>query len=414
MYDLGIKAIFRLCQEQDALKWHQSKLGPQLFKGQELPVYQWVAEHVKNHHALPQPQTLTQKFGLSLEAPEPGTYYLELLENRFAYDQINTANIDSQTVLKNDKNAVGPALAVLEQAVQAIKQQQYRTKLVDAGQDAPHMLLQAYHMAEQKEAAAIFGWPYMDESTGGAMPGDVISVVGRPAAGKTFLQLRIAQKNWQAGKDGLFASMEIAPLPLVQRLAAMESHVPLGQLKVAGLASGPYEKFKAGLHGMKSNKAKLWIVDGNLAATPEDLYMLAAQLKVKYMVIDGGYLLRSKNPRLDRYTRVAENVEAMKHMTTSLGIPTFVSWQFSRQASQKKASKETTGLEDIAYSDAIGQISSIVLGMFQEEGVETMEKRLIRVLKGRSGEVGEFLIYWLFNTMNFDQVQDDKKELDYL
>ena len=68
----------------------------------------------------------------------------------------------------------------------------------------------------------------------------------------------------------------------------------------------------------------------------------------------------------------------------------------------------------------IGQVSSIVLGLFQEEGVETMVRRKIRVLKGRNGEVGAFDINWNFTNMDFTQVQADQlskeqqKPLDYV
>jgi hypothetical protein len=89
-------------------------------------------------------------------------------------------------------------------------------------------------------------------------------------------------------------------------------------------------------------------------------------------------------------------------------VATFSSWQFNRVASQKKDKGGKGGtIDDIGYSDAIGQISSIVLGLFQEDGVETMNKKTIRVLKGRGGEVGEFDINWDFNKMNFDQIGAD-------
>ena len=77
------------------------------------------------------------------------------------------------------------------------------------------------------------------------------------------------------------------------------------------------------------------------------------------MVIDGAYLLRHRNVRLDRFTRAAENVELIKRNCTDLEMMAFCSWQFNREASkkQKKGKGEEGDLEDIGYSDAIGQIS---------------------------------------------------------
>jgi hypothetical protein len=84
------------------------------------------------------------------------------------------------------------------------------------------------------------------------------------------------------------------------------------------------------------------------------------------------------------------------------------SWQFSRAAvSGKKKGKDSAdvGLEDIGYSDAIGQLSSVVLGLFDHESPETMHQKLMRLLKGRSGETGEFHINWNFKTCDFSEAK---------
>jgi hypothetical protein len=48
----------------------------------------------------------------------------------------------------------------------------------------------------------------------------------------------------------------------------------------------------------------------------------------------------------------------------------------------------------------------------QEETVETMYQRLIRVMKGRDGQVGEFSIHWDFDVMDFNQVKSDDSVQD--
>jgi replicative DNA helicase len=268
------------------------------------------------------------------------------------------------------------------------------------------LILDTYHNVSQIDQSAKFGWPYMDEQGGGLYPGELVSFVGRPSLGKTWLTLWTALQNWQAGRNVLFASMEMQTLPVAQRIAAMFTGCNISQLKTAGYAHQMYSKFASSLMLMGKEQGKFYVVDGNLAASVEDIFLLADMLKCCLVVIDGGYLLKNKNPRLDRFTRVAENVEEMKRDTSDLDMTTVVSFQLKRAASekQKKGNSEETGLEDIGYSDAIGQISSIVLGLFQEEGIETMKQRKIRVMKGRNGEIGQFSIAWNFVEMDFAQV----------
>jgi hypothetical protein len=169
-----------------------------------------------------------------------------------------------------------------------------------------------------------------------------------------------------------------------------------------------YQKFASSLSLMTKEQAKFYVIDGNLAASVEDIFLLADILDCPNILVDGAYLLRHQNARLDRFTRAAENIELMKRYTTDQNASLFTSWQFNRQAANKKKSNsagEDVGLEDIGYTDAIGQISSMVLGLFQEEGIETMKSRKIRVLKGRNGEVGQFTINWDFINMRFDQLE---------
>jgi len=238
----------------------------------------------------------------------------------------------------------------------------------------------------------------------------------------TFMLLRMALSNWEKGHRPLVVSMEMSPLPLIQRLTAMYAHTNLGQLKTGGYSTtgeggGTYGKFIGSMLGLSAGPSGFYVVDGNLAASVDDIYTLAVQLKCDQVYIDGAYLLKHPNNRLDRYTKVAENVELIKQRTTALEVPTVCSYQFARTAKKggkngKSMPNEEAGLEDIGMSDSIPQISSIVLGLFQEESVETMETRKIRVMKGRSGETGSFTINWNFDTLDFSQCLPENLKID--
>lgn len=407
-YALGTKVIKRLCLEQNPLLWQKAKLSPSLFRANEQQVYSWVADHLKQHHALPHVETLAAQFPdtAPLDTPEPASYYVQQLEQQYAYERINKANVESQQILKSDQTAYDKALGVLRAAMRDITEQQYRVRILDVATDAPALVLTAYHQTSLIESVACFGWPYMDTQSGGVMPGDVISFVGRPAVGKTWMTLWTALHNWTVRKlNVLYVSMEMMTLPITQRIAALYTHQNISQLKAAQYSKPTFAKFFAGLKAMQLEKAKMYVVDGNLATSAEDLFDLAEMLECKVIVIDGAYLLRHRNTRLDRWTRAAENVELIKRFCTDLEMMAFCSWQFNREASkkQKKAGADQGDLEDIGYSDAIGQISSIALSLFQEESIETMKTRKVQVMKGRNGEVGQFSIAWDFIGMSFHQ-----------
>lgn len=420
-FSLGLKVLRRLCVDQDPMAWNSAKFNLQLFSPLEHPIYEFVAKHVTQHHALPQLATLTGMFPevKEVEAPEPASYYIQKLENKFYHQTLSQAAIDCSTVLKSNQDDHEKAKLVLVHAVEVLTLQQYRQKVMNVSADLPKMVLGAYHTPV--EAISEFGWSYMDYTSGGVVGGDVVSLVGRPAQGKTFQMLYCAMHNWKSKRNVLFVSMEMALLPLAQRVAAMYAHTGMTQLKSGGYANvgknSPYKKFLQGMQNISLEQAQFYVVDGNLAASVEDIFVLADMLECDSVYVDGAYLVRHKNPKLDRFTRAAENVELMKRYCSDNHQSVFASWQFNRNGSQKQKKKgEVADLDDIGYSDAIGQISSIVLGLFQEEGVETMVSRKIKVLKGRNGEAGEFEINWDFVNMDFSQkkAEAEKKILAFI
>lgn len=417
-YALGLKAIRRLCEEQNTYSWYHAKLSKALFKPNEVPVYEWVANHVALHHSLPTIETLVLKFPEvhEVSSPEASSYHVQVLENAYFFEQINQANIETSKMLKANPDDWSNAMSSFKKAINNIVLQRHRNQILDMGAEAPLLVESLYKKAKYGviEQGSGFGWPYLDV-TGGALPGDVVSIAGRPSSGKSILMMYGAKHNWQVKKHNvLFVSMEMNQESTVKRAAAMCVGSSLTQLKQGKFSDSEEEYFFNKLLNLKiedeAGAAKLFIVNGNLAADIEEIYAMAAQLECEDVYIDGGYLCRNKNTRLDRYTRVAENCELMKYYTEDLGLSTFASWQFSREAAKKQKSAKadnSVGLEDIGYSDAIPQISSTVLGLFQEEGVETVKQKKIRVLKGREGEVGEFDIHWDFETMDFSQITGD-------
>jgi replicative DNA helicase len=247
-----------------------------------------------------------------------------------------------------------------------------------------------------------------------------VSFVGRPAAGKTWKVLKVALHNWLKGRNVLFASMEMRNIVIAQRLAAMQGRKNLGQLMKAMMSTTAFQSLMGSLETAAEMERAFWLLDGNLAATAEDLIMYCRQLKPSALFVDGAYLLRHPNPRASKFDKITDNAEIMKQrIATDLGIPVVASYQLNREAVKKngkgKSSPEGAGLEDIYGTDAIAQLGTIVLGLHQEESVETMQGRVVSIMKGRNGEVGQFPINWDFQGMDFsEKVEEDPEDLQFL
>src|SRR5262249_7736879 len=151
------------------------------------------------------------------------------------------------------------------------------------------------------------------------------------------------------GKVPLFLSMEVKPLPIEQRLLAIQAHLPAKGIKDATLSSKQFKQMKDTLTVLSQGKIPFHVVDGNLTSDVSDVYALTRQLKPDLVIIDGAYLLTHPKEN-DRYKRVAENASLIKQQICDLA-PTICSWQFARPKKEGKGQKkQAQTLDEIGYS----------------------------------------------------------------
>jgi len=216
----------------------------------------------------------------------------------------------------------------------------------------------------------------------------------------------------------MFVSMEMNPQLIVQRLAALDTHTAAKQIKLATVSTGKYKQMMKLLKSNQKGMPPLWVLDGCLSATVDDVLMHALEKKPDVVYIDGAYLLRGGS-RSSRWERISDNTEMIKRdLCEGLRIPAVCSFQFNREAAKQFEKKGEAGLEGIAGADAIGQLSSLVFGMFEEEAIDNFERRRIDVLKDRYGGESSFNVRWVFDQptfMDFSEIEiESLEDLDHL
>lgn len=429
MASQGIRLLVAFCEHSDGFKEYL-RLNPAKddFKGEhENAVFAYVEKFASKFGSLPKWKTVLEEgskagwdFALpdGSEATEPPAFYHDKVTERRVHDGLKAALLEGSAML-NGGTSPSDTLAALGARMHALQMRDSANRIMDFAADAHGMIKkQLAALAHGNIQGLQFGWAYLDGMTGGLVAGDVASIIGRPAQGKTFALLYAAHNHWKNQKGvPLVISMEMNKAIITQRLAAMDAKISLTHIKTGNLDTK--KQMQPLLSKLLKNQQMqpFYIVDGALSVTVTQVKMLCQQLKPSSVWIDGAYLMRHENAKLNRWEKATDNAERIKSdIAEGLGLPAIVSYQFNRMATQKKHGPP--GVEDIAYTDAIGQLSSLVLGMSQEESVETMKKRTIQVLKGRSGEVGEFAIHWSFahpDAMNFSQyVEPTISELSYM
>lgn len=398
-----------------------------LFVGDDLKAYKFLVAHAIKHGTMPDATTFevhnTQPV---VTVEEPATYYLNVLKSTYIEKHLQKMETKLANLMQESTDDLRgeAAFKIVTDTVSELVAQQSGSKTVNMADSWEH-LLRAYKKKIYKESELFMklGWPAFDDASGGLDRGDVVSICGRPGQGKTMLMLYAAAYGWKKyGKSSpdhtrLFVSMEMDPLLIEQRLASVLTGLPMNRIKNAGLTTPQMKHLKATMQDVKTWESQFHIVDGNLAASVADIRARALQLKPAAIFIDGAYLLKSANEK-DRYQKVANNADAIKRELSGIA-PVICSWQLSREAAKLKKG-EKPGLEHIAHADAIGQISSVVMALFDKvtvkEGENAKMKQLtqqpvtnpkqkeVDILKGRSGESGSFVVNWDWDKSDFSEV----------
>ena len=415
----GMRLLMSLVDSEDKgfKQFLDYQFRDEMFRGDEEELYGFVKKHALGYGKLPSRKTV-KKFAkeknFSVPAPadieETPTYYYDKLEHRNLKLNLLKSMKAAEEHRQDDPKK---SLEILTSDIIDLNTHKNRTKLVNISEDAQDIIHAEYTKAVLGEDKGLkFGWPTLDEMSNGLRGGDLISIIGRPGMGKTYMALHGQINAWHQAYTTLFVSMEMNATPVVQRVAAMYTGTSISELKAGQVASKKY-KGMMDLLGTMNGEHGMWIADGRLSVSVEDLIMLCNQLRPDVVYIDGAYMLRNPDMRLARYDRINTNTENVKMMAEELDIPVVQTFQFNRGMTKKKEI-EDVDLEDIAGSDAIGQLSSLVLGTFQDDNVETLLTRKIRILKGRNGEKGEFNINWRFGGHGVKQDDFDKDVSDIM
>ena len=378
-----------------------------LFQGTEIDLFESVNSHVEKYGRLPHPKTIGVEILADLDVAE---FYLDHTRRRYEHRQIVRSMKQAQECLQG-KDPVG-ALDALREAVVELTMRSERAHMVDFSTEAGGLLDAEYKILTQQLdidlPGVATGYPTIDKM-GRLREGDVLALVGRPQQGKTYQLLNMAHNAWHTQKKRvMFLSMEMRPLPLIQRITAMHEHMSVTLLRRAEYPKDRHKKLLQSLAKLEADHDRFWIVDGNLAATIDDVHALVHQTQPDVLYVDGGYLLQARDKRIPRYERVNQTLEFLKQeIATNLGVPVFVSYQFNKKG------KDDKDLENIGGSDSIGQLASIVLALWEKEEneAEFATTKKVDIIKGRNGEQGQFTIHWTFDKppfMNFSEVADDE------
>lgn len=396
-----------------------SRVQPYLTYDDDKKAFDFIRGHLSQYGKLPHPDTLLDQKSVFLPPlTEPYEFEVGQLKNRFIEDAMRAASDNASALLQDGKaadalhNLIGALLPITQGFTSASVTDLRHTTVLSHYKD---------QLSGDAPPGLQIGYPTID-AQGSIEAGDMYGIIGRPGSGKTWLMLYSALKYWNTYKKPvMFVTQEMTAKQMEKRSLPMLANVNPGPLYSGKLIqyeiNGPTpEQYLQALADaedyLKNSSTPFLIYDSKMAGTVADIEAIAALHGVDAVWIDGAYMLRHPDVRLNRYQRVPENLDLMKQWQQRTGVMTFSSWQFKR-GSGKDDAGGTPDLDDIGYSHAIPEYMTVIMGLLDNpKSLNQMSKKRVTLMKGRNGEVGGFDIHFNFNTMDFDEIKASETQAD--
>jgi len=387
-------------------------INPEWLDSEELPMYQFVSDHVRRYGNMPTEEALRDNGYRAGNPRENSAYYADRLRQRAIFNAFTDNMPALLDALENRQpDAAFELLGHIQHNARAAQNHNVMSTLAEEMARLEERFEDQIH--NQGLLGVTTGFPALDHATQGLLPGDTMAVVGRPSVGKSYKLFKMAHAAWHAGYSVMIPTMEMSVEQCVTRWAGMESkinpqHIRSG--RVSTMARGALYGAIDRTEGM----APVHFMAGNVRKTIADIDMMIQELNPDVVYIDAGYLLAPERDRRrsGRREYIADVMEEMKGVASDRHKPIVTSVQFNREV--KKGSKKELDLSMIGETDVIAQIMALIVGIRHGEGTNVYERRC-DLMKNREGELTKYRMHFRHSPMNFEQItgEEDAAERRY-
>lgn len=272
--------------------------------------------------------------------------------------------------------SAGPLVAKLESAIEAIKEQNTKERIIE--EDAfvniedDMAFIRDCHDNPEKYKGIETGIEPLTLATNGWHGGELITVMGRTGQGKSIVMLNFAYSAWLAGHNVMYVTIEMPILQQKRRLYSRMTAVEYFKMKNAHLLSNEELIFiEEKIKKMKVDHDNVFLIlDAPSMCTANFIENRILNFEkntgkpVELIVVDPIYLMRPNQKDDDPVGAVSWD---LKLMARKLDVPVIAANQINREGHKRHLSGREMDAMDSSSSDRLGQNSDVMLGIFSDE-----------------------------------------------
>lgn len=253
-------------------------------------------------------------------------------------------------------------------------------------------------LLEDPPEAVPTGIGRVDDQFSGLHKGDLVSLVARPAVGKTAMAITMARHMVKAGHPVLFYSGEMPATQVLARLVAQEAQIPAYKFRSGKLSEEEFTRFTQKASEMRD--LPLYISDPSYP-TLQDLMGTAARIKEKHglSVVFIDYIQRLQAPKKESFRlEQVYTAKAVKALAREHDVCVVALAQARREVDnyEARAWGQLPGMGDSAESSQIEMESDMILTLARDNATAA-----IAVQKNRHGPCGVVPLHFTGPTMEF-------------
>lgn len=225
-------------------------------------------------------------------------------------------------------------------------------------------------------------WPVNDWLHGGLARGRLVTIGGRPSAGKSLMGLNLAVNAAERGHSTLLFSLEMGRQEVAARILSAGGDVDMGQIMRRRLDLESSQRID---EYADSHKSMPLLVDDRERITVEQIAAKCRSIhSLELAVIDYLQLVSPSDRSLSREQQVSHMSRSLKILSRQLDIAVVCCAQLNRGPVRDGKPRDPT-VADLRESGAVEQDSDVVLLLHRD-----MEDDVLKIIcgKNRSGKTG--------------------------
>lgn len=242
------------------------------------------------------------------------------------------------------------------------------------------------------------GFRFLDNTLFGFEPGQLITFVGPPKAGKSTSILLMAKAANEHGKRPLFIGFEMSNQEQTDRLDAIRAGISLTKLRTGKLSPDEWKQLERAIHSQANLPSFFMTQDTHSVITLTGLRTKIEKLDPDIVYVDGVYMMQDECGEPQNSPQALTNItRGLKRLAQQVGKPIVI----ATQALESKMNGKKLTTYSVGYSSSFVQDSDAIIGV---ENTDDPNIKKMRILAARNASQKEAYYEWQWDPVKFTEL----------